>query len=479
MTAPALRRDLTAAEQHVDIRGLVAALERAKHALHAEIVREQRRVARNAARGRRGRLVVTPRMAAILEQLYHRGRRAALEESRSMGAHLTRRYEAEPAPGTERGHLRLQMLLRKLSTRVNREGAAMTLHGEATPKEVVRALAKVPGAMDAAGRVVSMTLTSGLSDVYEANEDAFNGWQYTAVLDGGTCEECAARDGEEYDTLEEGLAVLPNFGPNPDCHGEDRCRCRLLPLGPSQTSAQQFTPTVAPEPEAAGAPAAEPDAGQPSSILDIAAQLPSVETHWADDAFAQRAEATAKSQLESARDTLAAAPEAQRDAVRDYTGSGYVAVNSELRRASGDVAAIQDQRVRGRVRNIDRAVKRHETTEDTVVYRGFSHPDDPASLVGQIITDQGYFSTSASARTSEGFAKSNAELRTGTNPVLIRLHVRSGEKVAAGHAYESELIMRRGSRIIVIDHDLHPTARTSDGRPMHVLDAVLLKDGEK
>lgn len=234
MTAPALRRELTAAERHVDIRGLVEALEQAKHDLAAEIQREQRRAARAVIAGRRANLVITPRMAAILARLYQRGVRAAIDESASMGVALRKALEAEPAPippGTIRPYQRLRLLLGELSRRLTGEGAArLAIQADSRP-EMLRALIRVPGALDAAGRVVSMTLTSGLSDVYSANEDAFSGWQYTAVLDGGTCDECEARDGEEYATLTEGLEVLPDFGPNPLCFGETRCRCRLLPLG--------------------------------------------------------------------------------------------------------------------------------------------------------------------------------------------------------------------------------------------------------
>lgn len=234
MTNVLERRELSAAERHMDIRGQVAALERAKRDLHLAIQIEQRRVARALIRGRRVELRVTPRMIAILLRLHERGRQAAIAEAASMGATLRRRFEAEPAPpppGTERGVTRLRLLLGALSKRlVDEHAARLEIDADARP-EMLRALNGIPGALDAAGRVVSMTLTSGLQDVYEANADAFAGWEYTAVLDGGTCAECEAHDGEQYDTLDEGLEVLPNFGPNPDCYGEDRCRCRLLPAG--------------------------------------------------------------------------------------------------------------------------------------------------------------------------------------------------------------------------------------------------------
>jgi hypothetical protein len=35
-----------------------------------------------------------------------------------------------------------------------------------------------------------------------------------------------------YDTLDALFEVLPDFGPNPDCLGGDRCRCRAVPMPP-------------------------------------------------------------------------------------------------------------------------------------------------------------------------------------------------------------------------------------------------------
>lgn len=230
-----LRRELTAAERHVDIRGLVAALEHAKLMLHGEIQAQQRRVARSLANGRRSAIVITPRMARILRELYERGVRAAHEEAASMGVPLRRAFEAEPAPpapGTERGYVRLRMLLGALSRRLEGEAAVKLTIGAATRPEMVRALYRVPGAMDAAGRVVSMTLMSGMGDVFAANADAFGGWQASAVLDGGTCGPCEENDGTIYATWADAMADLPDGGPYVDCDGGDRCRCRLVPLAP-------------------------------------------------------------------------------------------------------------------------------------------------------------------------------------------------------------------------------------------------------
>jgi hypothetical protein len=58
--------------------------------------------------------------------------------------------------------------------------------------------------------------------------DIVSGWEYSAVLDGGTCGECESMDGEVFASWEE-IEVLT---PNPDCEGGGSCRCGAIPLGP-------------------------------------------------------------------------------------------------------------------------------------------------------------------------------------------------------------------------------------------------------
>lgn len=237
MSRVVLRRQLRASERHINVEGLVAALERGKTDLHAAIVVEQRRVARALARGRRSRMQITPEMTRVLRRLYLTGVAAARAEAASMGVPLKRTLEAEPAPpppGTRRAYRRLTALLGGLSDKLQTEHAARLEVVAAARPEMVRALNSVPGALDAAGRVVSTTLFSGLGDVFAANADAFGGWEHTAILDGGTCDECETADGTVYPTWEAAQDDLPDGGPYVKCLGEDRCRCRLVPLAPRE-----------------------------------------------------------------------------------------------------------------------------------------------------------------------------------------------------------------------------------------------------
>lgn len=127
---------------------------------------------------------------------------------------------------------KLELKLGALNTRLINESEAVDLSG-ATANAIIDALAQIPGALAVAADLVSGALFQGLGDTFDANADAVdgggNGWEYSAVMDGATCEECAGRDGEHYDTWEEiagSDGPLPDGGPNPDCDGEDRCRCR-------------------------------------------------------------------------------------------------------------------------------------------------------------------------------------------------------------------------------------------------------------
>lgn len=270
----ALRRPLTYAERHIDVELLTAALDAAKARLHALIVAEQRAAARRVnVNEPRPRMIVTPAMLDVLRQLFELGRRAAILEARSMGVPLAlpqRSYAQRPhirgsiPDGTQRGATTLAAHLARFGDRLRFEAlrtvgttqAGFPRGGEISAQLdaraiMSRAIVQTPGALDAAGRVVSMTLASGLADVFSANADAFDGWQYTAVLDGATCPTCETMDGTEYATWAEAMTDLPDGGPNPDCDGETRCRCRLVPIpaGGDQTPSGIEPAPVEPPPE--------------------------------------------------------------------------------------------------------------------------------------------------------------------------------------------------------------------------------------
>lgn len=236
-------RELTAAEQHIDVEGLTDELETAKEELVEAIAAEQARVARALAEGRgRARLELTEAMVDVILRLHEAGREHAQREMRSMGVEPRRAMATAgqaPAP-VQPVLVRFRALLGGQQLRLERALLRESLTSGSdvfgaiglARQRITERLEEVPGVRDAASQLVSQSLTSGLNDVYAANEDLFGGWQYSAVLDGGTCDVCRPLDGRVYDTLAEMYEDLPDFGPNPRCLGGYRCRCRGVPLPP-------------------------------------------------------------------------------------------------------------------------------------------------------------------------------------------------------------------------------------------------------
>lgn len=132
---------------------------------------------------------------------------------------------------------KLELKLSTLNVRLATETDSLDFTDVATGA-IVDALVNIPGALDVASRMVSGTLFQGLGDTFDKHTDELDtqvgggggsGWEYTAVMDGATCDVCATWDGTTFDTWEEiagPSGPLPDGGPNEDCLGTDRCRCR-------------------------------------------------------------------------------------------------------------------------------------------------------------------------------------------------------------------------------------------------------------
>lgn len=230
-------RALSAAEKNIDIAGMQSALEDGKLALAAAIEDAQAAaVKRWQAAGHRGqiRVKVTPAMQKILDGLAQAGEEHGHAELRKAG------YSGYSAKSRRR---KLQKLLADLRTKLG--GINFRLRKRSTELDlstlskgkIAEALAKVPGALDVAGRMVSSAMYQGLGAAFDqasglvdqADGGGGNGWEYTAVMDGGTCDPCAESDGTEYATFDDAEVDLPGGGPNPDCDGDGRCRCRIAP----------------------------------------------------------------------------------------------------------------------------------------------------------------------------------------------------------------------------------------------------------
>jgi hypothetical protein len=215
-------RKLTAAERHVDVEAIDALLNTAKDDLDAAITAEQRRVARLFADGKHGRIEATKAMLAVLDRLRSEGKAHAQAELASMGYTVkkTRRHSA--ADDLE---LRLRARLFHLTVKVQQAELGLDLSTIAQDA-IERALVKVLGARSIAADLVAPAFDAGLGETFEEHADLVEGWEYSAVLDAGTCDPCGEHDGEQFDSWDAIQEVLPGGGPNPDCDGGDRCRCR-------------------------------------------------------------------------------------------------------------------------------------------------------------------------------------------------------------------------------------------------------------
>lgn len=238
-------RPLRRAEQAIDVVRLDQALEQAKDDLEAAI-RDEMLAATAAWKGGgaiRPALRVTQEMLDVLDRLREIGREEAeLELERAGYVGIRRRSYIDEAPAGRDVEGYLRQNLGSVTTRIEDELVTTELAG-ASQAAIAQALLKVPGARDIASRVISTALIDGLSETWDRNADLVACWEYTAVLDSGTCHRCAPLDGKRYSSLELLFRDLPNFGPNPLCLGGGRCRCRAVPCPTDEA------PQNAPEPE--------------------------------------------------------------------------------------------------------------------------------------------------------------------------------------------------------------------------------------
>lgn len=234
-------RPLRRAEQAIDVLRLDQALNDGKDDLEAAIRAEMLRAVLAWLDGGILALQVTDRMLKVIDRLRKLGREEALLELKRLGygdakssSSTSQRSLAvdpvEPVAGRDL-YTYLRRNLPSIQARIELDLVTTDLAGAAI-SAVEQALLRIPGARDIASRVVSVALIDGMAQTWEANEDIVGGWEYTAVLDPGTCEECEPLDGTVYDTIAELFVVLPDFGPNPECLGGSRCRCRAVPVAP-------------------------------------------------------------------------------------------------------------------------------------------------------------------------------------------------------------------------------------------------------
>jgi hypothetical protein len=216
----------------IDVIRVTAAFDVNHDLLEQEVRRQiKRRIRAWQRTGKWHGIDVTDGMAVALTRMYRVGVRGGKKEAKSLGVNT-----GSFGFFTPRRLTGLFDRFRAQLTRVNLDVAWALRTTTGAEDSLVRAGIDVTGILENVGirRAVAGLLpeayTAGLADTFEAAADAFDGWEYTSVLDGGTCDQCRPHDGERYRTLEDAYKVLPNFGPNPECRGGWRCRCRLVPV---------------------------------------------------------------------------------------------------------------------------------------------------------------------------------------------------------------------------------------------------------
>ena len=150
----------------------------------------------------------------------------------------------------------------------------------------------------------------------------------------------------------------------------------------------------------------------------------------------------------------------ERYAISDYTNSKYADINRALRYDDAELLDIW----RGHIDSIESALSKANTPEDIVTYRASRAMktatgqrmglEDTKKLVGSIINDKGFMSTSLDM--DEALAGFAGKVKTGQPPVLYKISVPAGTPGAAvrnlsAMEFEEEFLLQRGMKMLVTD----------------------------
>lgn len=225
-----LGRELSHGERNIDIEKLDRDLAKGKQDLYEAIDKEKRRAITAYFRYRKAvKLNITPAMKRVILSLYEKGQDHARRELRDLRALQQEfAYKRKPptkAMGTLDQHL--GRLRGKVETKATAAAAEVDI-GTSAYLTMLREVSRMPGALDVASRLVTVSMYDGMGEVFEGANDVHT-WIYSAVMDNKTCSVCGHYDGREFGSWEEIGLVLPGGGPNPQCYGHERCRCRAVP----------------------------------------------------------------------------------------------------------------------------------------------------------------------------------------------------------------------------------------------------------
>lgn len=536
----------------------------------------------------------TPLAAAMLGGI-DAGRALALDEAHAQSPALAERVAGFPRPNhTERirsySEGAVAILVGGLVQSASREAFRLTLATDVdVPAAVLVILGDLPmlyerdvlggmacGAVNEGRYEVMQAVLGGASPLVEAAEGVASIYALE-ILDGNTCDECAAIDGQEYFSIDAARLDYPGIGGGyVDCAGRDRCRGTLVivygdeatarpesikpPKPPPKPKPPKPPPKPSPlsqaldkaEAEQAEAKALADEMASAKSIAEILHPIGSTRL-WEGTEFTVAGYTDDGSVLiklkgmehvipvgipvpadklavphapippppaplpppplragdfsgfpdlpDPARLTthevemqgtravktadafnaaMAAVPDMSRggrNALHEYSGSGYRGLNSMLR--GNDIEAQGYSRTAAEILrdDLDDAFKTDALTlpEDVLSWRGASI-DEGADIVEEIITEGAFVSTSGDERTAlAGFG--SAMSSRGREKVLLRMHIRAGEKYLPGLLGETELLLNRGTRYLVFAERERVTVPGTT-RTIRQFDVVVLKEGE-
>ena len=173
----------------------------------------------------------------------------------------------------------------------------------------------------------------------------------------------------------------------------------------------------------------------------------------------------------------AAITDSEAKALDTYKNKNFKKINNSLRKKSDMDSATSDT-----VKGLDSAIdKQKPLSKKTELYRGIISADiakaarkDPGSMVGKVITDDGYMSTTTSLAVAKGFAGASFGAKSGS--VVMRISAPKGTKAVEMDKFgdkkkytnkEAEMLLARGSKIKI--------NKISDWNGAVLIDAEIVK----
>ena len=258
------------------------------------------------------------------------------------------------------------------------------------------------------GTISSQGMNDGRNDTFDRFASEYEAvWQWSSVMEPGTCSVCRALDGKTMTTEQKNKSIH-----QPPKH--INCECALV------------------------------------QILKLSDEYTLPEVTGIDDDFMDKLETlrnTPKQQLIDEGKLLHGMTKVEKDSLLMYQGTYYESINDHFRFGnpiSGD--ALQA------AKRIDKVIARYQTGSDIKAYRGFSL--DKELSVGDKLSDLGFFSTSYKQYIADEFAlRSKEKYKYVLNVAIPKGYKHADINWLLGEdsllKRESEILLSRGQNVII------------------------------